>query len=90
MIEIRGREGGREGLGHRLLGVCLCCGLLSLLLLAEGGGWKGEQKLDEEQKEGKKSIDLLISMIICSYYKIMLTSANISSCIMHFLNHFFT
>lgn len=39
-----GRDQEREGLGHRLPGVCLCCGLARNPLLSAEGGGDGEVK----------------------------------------------
>lgn len=39
-----GRDQEREGLGHRLPGVCLCCGLARNPLLSAEGGEEGEME----------------------------------------------
>lgn len=56
-----GREQEREGLGHRPLGVCLCCGLASNPLLSADGGEEGDVERAETRRGTEAVADRKVS-----------------------------
>lgn len=49
IVEQDGRGSGEGGIGHRQLGVCLCCGLAGNPLLS-GQGREGERDGEKKKK----------------------------------------